>query len=238
MAAMLIQATCDSLTGACASVHGFVSLWMTWRYRRASLIVTNASFTREELTIMRVWSALVIVSLLLAMATPAYAGPIMGGGLWYEFTFDGTGSFATDGAGTVPSSGGNSVHADDPPWTFAAGAGGAVLTVTDAFLYGDAFEIFDNAVSIGSTPLVQRLDDSFNSDPAIAVLDPDMSHAAFLLGAGVHSLTIQAIASPHSGGAAYFRIDGDVPTIPAPGALLLVGSGLLGLLPWRRKASR
>jgi hypothetical protein len=182
---------------------------------------------------MRLSTVVLIGVLLLAVVVPASAGPITVGGPWYEFGFGATGSFAVNGSHTSPSSGGNSVQADDPPWTFTASAGGVLLTVTDAFNKGDAFTIFDNAVSIGSTPLVAQGGVSV-SDPAITVLDPTWSHAEFLLGPGSHSITIQALASPYDGGAGYFRAD----VIPAPGALLLLGSGLFTLLPWRRRVAR
>lgn len=183
---------------------------------------------------MRLSTTLAISVLLLVATVPVYAGPIAVGGSWYEFAFGPVGSFATNGTGTAPSSGGNSVYADDPPWTFAAGADGAYLTVTDAFLQGDAFTIFDNAVLVGSTPLVAQGPGGV-SDPAITVLDPTWSHAAFWLAPGPHSITIQMLASPYGSGAGFFRADN---VIPAPGALLLLGSGLFTLLPWRRKAAR
>ena len=182
---------------------------------------------------MRLWTVVAISVLLLVVVGPASAGSITVGGPWYEFAFGDVGSFATRGTGTIPSSGGNSVYADLPPWTFSADAGGVLLTVTDAFIHGDAFTIFDNAVEIGSTPLVAHGGGS-TTDPAVALLDPGFSHAEFWLGPGDHSITIQMLASPYTSGAAYFRAD----VVPAPGALLLLGSGLFTLLPWRRRAAR
>ena len=187
---------------------------------------------------MRLLSNLAIGCLLLAATMPAFAGPVTVGGPWYEFEFGGVGTWAfSDPGGLIPSSGGNSVFADDPPWTLTAGAAGALLTVTDAWSKGDAFEIFDSSVSIGSTPLVASVAGSV-SDPAICVLDPTISHAVFSLAAGPHSITIQTIASPYGSGGAYFRADNaGAGAIPAPSALLLVMSGLLGAFPWRRRAA-
>lgn len=78
------------------------------------------------------------VCMLLGLAAVANAGPV-GLGQWYEFGFGAPVGPATKctAATCVPSSGGNSVFADDPPWTFTAPAAGAVLTVTDAFRMRD-----------------------------------------------------------------------------------------------------
>jgi hypothetical protein len=140
-------------------------------------------------------------------------GPIPIGGPWIEFAFGETGSFATGcspadpaGPGCQPSSGGNSVFGDAPPWTFTAPPGGATLTVTDAFLRGDIFEIFDFGASIGTTSIVDPNGDcGDNPDPCL--IDPLVSHGVFPLEPGPHEITIEAIASPFGGGAAYFRVD-------------------------------
>jgi hypothetical protein len=177
------------------------------------------------------------LALLLAFgALPAQADPIvMGNANWYEFTFTGQvgelcrGAFPADplGLSVVPSSGGNSQFAPAPAWTFNS-ALPVWLTVTDAFIHGDAFEIFDNAALIGSTPLVAH-GGSTTNDPAVAVLDLLYSHAAFLLPAGGHSLHFNLIDTVGEG-AGYFRTD----AVPVPPTLILLGSGLLGLAGWRR----
>jgi hypothetical protein len=140
-------------------------------------------------------------------------GPVPIGGPWIQFSFGEENSFATGcfpadpaGFGCVPSSAGNSVFGDAPPWTFTAPSGGATLTVTDAFLRGDRFEIFDFGTSIGTTSEVDT-DDSCGDDPDPCILDPLVSHGVFSLEPGPHEITIQAIASPFGAGAAYFRID-------------------------------
>jgi len=157
----------------------------------------------------------------LSAVTVPTAGP------WQEFQFGGTGSFAFACGGCAPSSGGNSVFAGSPPWTFNAPAEGALLTVTDAFLDGDVFEIFDNNASIGvtSTPATTG---SCGDDPDPCLLDPQVSHGVFWVAPGAHSLTIKAIASPFGGGAAYFKLD-------SPQADHYLCYDVKGRLPRRRK---
>lgn len=150
---------------------------------------------------------------------PSLTGPIPTGGPWIEFAFTGTGSSATGcspadpgGPSCAPSSGGNSVFGGSPPWTFTAPAGGATITVTDAFLRGDQFDIFDNGNPIGTTSAPATTGScGDNPDPCLA--DPQVSHGVFSVGAGAHSITIKAKASPFGAGAAYFRIDQAPPAL-------------------------
>ena len=144
----------------------------------------------------------------------APAGPITAGGPWNEFSFAGPGSDAKGcapadpgGAGCTPSSAGNSHFVGAPPWTFTAPSDGATLTVTDAFDRGDTFQVLDNGNPIGSTSAVPTNSGSCGSDPVPCLADPLASHGVFNLGAGAHSLTIKALASPFNAGAAYFRIE-------------------------------
>jgi hypothetical protein len=147
------------------------------------------------------------------MVGPSLMGPVPIGGPWIEFAFGATGSSASGcspadpgGPGCAPSSGGNSSFGGAPPWTFTAPAGGATITVTDAFLRGDQFEVFDSGSSIGVTSTPANTGDcGDNPDPCLA--DPQVSHGVFSVGAGAHSITIKAKASPFGAGAAYFRID-------------------------------
>ena len=177
--------------------------------------------------------ALCLALSVLCLVGPLQANPIVPGNpLWYEFRFSVVGVDATSGVGTIPSSGGNSVYAPDPPWTFTS-ALPVILTVTDAFLEGDAFNIFDFGSFIGATSLVANTgNDSGTDDPAVALTIAALSHGFFSLPAGNHSLTIQPYQTVMEG-AGFFRTD----VVPLPGALLLFGSGLLGLIGLRRKLS-
>ncbi len=132
--------------------------------------------------------------------------PVPVGGLWLEFLFAESGSFGSACTGCVPSSGENSVPGGRPPWKFTAPPAGARLTITDAFLLGDRFEVFDFGVSIGVTPMVPVAGDC-GYDPEICSTSPAASHESFNLAAGAHEITIRAIDSPYDEGAAFFRVD-------------------------------
>lgn len=170
--------------------------------------------------------------MVLCLAGPLQADSIIVGNVdWYEFAFSLVGVDATNGAGTIPSSGGNSVSAPDAPWTFT-NAVPVKLTVTDAFLEGDAFNIYDFGAFVGATSAVANTGNpSGTSDPAVALTIATLSHGVFTLPAGSHSLTIQPYQIVMEG-AGFFRTD---VVVPVPGAALLFGSGLLGLVGLRRK---
>jgi hypothetical protein len=80
------------------------------------------------------------------------------------------------------------------------------LTVTDANIIGDSFDVFDFGVLIASTPSVLPGGDCPN-DPVPCFADPRVSHGVFSLAPGAHSIVIFARDSPFLAGAAYFRVD-------------------------------
>ncbi len=148
-----------------------------------------------------------------ALSGSANQGPVKIGGPWIQFSFQGDDSFATGcapadpaGTGCVPSSSGNSIFGDAPPWTFKAPRMGAILKMTDAFSRGDIFEVFDFGVSIGTTSPVGPGGDC-GDDPELCLLDPLASNGIFSVGPGLHEITIKALVSPAGVGAAYFRVD-------------------------------
>lgn len=176
--------------------------------------------------------AIIAVAVVGLLAVPTTrADSVTVGGPWYEFAYLDSGSAAFACAGACePSSSGNSVEAGDPSWTFAATAP-VLVTVTDAFFSGNSFELFDSGTLVGATPSVD-LGYSCGDDPALCALDPNFSHSTFLLGAGDHSLTIDALDSPFGGGAAYFRIDAQTVAASEPSSIMLLALGLccIGLL--------
>ena len=179
---------------------------------------------------LRLFMVVLVLGVVLGAAPSIKADPIVAGGNWYEFQFLGAGSqaFACT-ALCVPSFAGNSQFAPNPPWTFTL-LGVGSITVTDAFNRGDAFDVFDFGVLIGSTPSVTAFD-TCGTNPVPCLMDPAVSHGVFSLGVGPHSITIIARDSGGNG-AAYFRVDD---TIPEPTTLLLLASGLGGAISLARR---
>jgi hypothetical protein len=182
-------------------------------------------------------AAVALVVALGAVGAPraSEAAPIVTG-VWYEFSFtavgvDAQGCFPEDPAGLActPSAGTPTSFAPAPPWTFDIGPAGGELVVTDAFLYGDSFDVFNFGAAFGSTPLVAQ-GGGCGSDPVVCAADPLASTGIFALAPGSYSLTIQPSAVVGSGGAAYFTVT----QVPEPGLLALTMLGAGAILARRR----
>jgi hypothetical protein len=120
--------------------------------------------------------------------------------------------------------------------------GSAILKVTDAFISGDMFDIFNFGVLLGSTSAVPAgLGLSIVDDYDAAFADGDWSSASFTLGPGSYEITgtVAQIATGFSSGGGALRLDTTVPSpvpIPAAGWMLVTALGGIAALRRRRKS--
>lgn len=182
--------------------------------------------------------AMAVVLGLLAAPRPAQAGPIPLGS-FLQFSFDGAGAVAgcapNDALGgfCIGSSGTPTTFLDAPAWTFVAGAGGATLSVVDAFESGDAFQVFDFGVLVGETSAAAGGVDC-GDDPVTCLATPGMSMGVFALAAGAHSLSLVALAG--SGlGSGYLQVTGSQ-AVAEPASLALTLAALAAA--WRVRRGR
>jgi hypothetical protein len=156
-------------------------------------------------------------------AANAQAATLVVDGGWTLFLFGGSGSNITDsGTGALS-------------YDFLLGDT-ATLNVTDAFVVGDVFQIFDNGVSLFTTGPF-NLAGGTTSDPDTAFAGSIYSHGSIVLGAGSHSITGIATSSPTGSGGAYIELvkGGAVPE-PATWAMMIAGFGMVGYMARRRTA--
>jgi hypothetical protein len=123
----------------------------------------------------------------------------------------------------------------DNPFTFTLTEPG-YLSVTDALVDGDRFEVWDGATLVGTTSV--PLDDGqYQPDPDLTFRTAAWSWGQFPLAAGAHSINIRVIteATGSTSGTGYLRIDlapygSAIPTLDLAGlallAALLAGAGL------------
>ena len=171
------------------------------------------------------WSRSSLLFLLLtASVSPSYADLLPSA--WYEFGFDpdhspiASGCQPDDPAGLPCRPGIGTVNLATPPWTFASPTA-VVFTITDGLLSGDSFDVLDFGVLVGSTPSVFLLGHSCGLDPRICVVDSDISHAAFLLPEGSHSITV-SVHPAQLLGEGFLQFE----QVPEPSAALLLTSAL------------
>ena len=110
----------------------------------------------------------------------------------------------------------------------------SILTVTDAYLSGDRFEIFSGATSLGLTSTPTSTGDQINNDFDFAASDDRWSTGVWALLAGTYTISGITIDSPFQGGGAALRVD--TSEVPVPAAMFLFAPALLGFMGLRRKA--
>ncbi|MGB7758876.1 MAG: hypothetical protein WBL61_03550 [Bryobacteraceae bacterium] len=170
-----------------------------------------------------------VIGLALMVFSAQAIGPSIAVGNWYAMTWaNGVGSTLTDGGGYTGTQGTVLLDPGASPWTFS---GPATLVVTDMFIDGDQFQVFDNGVSIGTTSVPVNDGTACGNDP-LGCTGNDWSHGTFVLGSGNHSITMTLVAAATgyiSGGAA-FELTTAAPTpTPGPPTFGLVILGCVGL---------
>jgi hypothetical protein len=153
---------------------------------------------------------LLLAALLLVAPVASKASPIALDSGWQGFSFQGVGSSFSR------------------TFEFTVGAGEAArLRVTDAFLSGDRFFIFNtNPISgaLGSTSAPTSVGDSIGDNYDAAFADSRWSSGQWILGAGSYSIRGITLASPFFSGGGALRVDRVAVSEPAT-LLLLVLAG-------------
>jgi hypothetical protein len=118
------------------------------------------------------------------------------------------------------------------PFTFTE-AKTVQLKVTDAFINGDRFAVYDSGTLVGTTSKPGTSGKANTSDPDVAFQDPAYSSGTFWLTAGQHSITIKTteVADGWTHGVGFLRVD-NVHNTPEPTSFLLAALGLAALVGW------
>lgn len=157
---------------------------------------------------------LLISSLGVVVLLASFAVPVMAAGDNGQFDSDVNDPPINIGAGwsatsTVPPaffwSGTIPVYSSSGPFTFTSVVP-VTMDVTDDFLKGDQFNVYDNTVLVGTTSLVAVDATSPEVGPDAAFADATYSSGSFILGPGSHSIDIEAIGASFTSGRGYIRI--------------------------------
>jgi len=166
---------------------------------------------------------------LVGFSGASYAGPITTDS-WVGFCFGNSGSAASAGCqNEAAQSSGND-------FTFSL-ASISELKVTDAFLYGDTFKVYDFGSLLFTTNTVPTFG-SGASNPDAAWADASFSHGSYVLGTGNHSISVFADTSPHGSGGAYLGVFTSAVPEPETYAMLLAGLGMMGAVARRRQQKK
>jgi len=116
----------------------------------------------------------------------------------------------------------------------------AIFRITDAFIVGDQYKVFDFGGLILTTALnTPAVRTPFGDDPFAdaAWVSASYQHGEVLLAAGPHQLTVQGDGVGGLPAGFFVRLDSDTSVIPEPGSMLLLSLGAAGLAGygWRRR---
>ena len=174
---------------------------------------------------------LALAAILLSVSAACIAGPITPGAGWYGFCFAvGPGNPATAGCQN------QGVGASGNSFTFALASAGT-LNVTDAFIFGDTFDVYINSVFAFTTGGGMHSGGGTTGDPEAAFLSGDYDTGSFALAAGSYIVDIFTNATPTVDGGAYIEVLGRAAPVPEPGILSLLALGLMGVVATRRRRS-
>lgn len=91
----------------------------------------------------------------------------------------------------------------DDTFTFS---GPGTIYVTDDFLCGDVFRVYDNGVVLGETSSVAADSSCPELGPDAAFADSRYSSGTFNVGAGNHEISIEVIQNPFGSGRGYIQV--------------------------------
>jgi hypothetical protein len=117
-----------------------------------------------------------------------------------------------------------SSYSDNSTDFFANGP--TTINITDGWMAGDWFTVYDNGVLLGTTSQVAQSDATCGDSPTACFADKTYSHGSWKVGAGQNDITLYATTAPYGGGGGWIE---SFSTVPEPGTITFLGSGLLCL---------